>query len=1042
MTTSLTRQNSGFDFESPVYRFGALQTTASNALCVPIIYGQVKAAGNIIWQGSGSTSFPVLVGLGEGQINGIFNVKLNDYDISSLSGCTYTPYFGDGVQPIDSCVTGNSEAERASLVGGLKYIAYLALKVVASNKVANNCMNVTADISGKLIKVYTDISTYTTKYSNNPAWCILDFLTSENTCKMDLDNIDIQSFINAAAYCDGKLGDAYKATGTVTITSGKKIVTGSGTKFLSELKVGDNIKIENITQKIAKIVSDTSLEVEDNYLITAKSKNMFIQETRFALNLILDERKARQDWLFEMLLTCRGSLVYNSQHKLSMVIEQDDAPVQDFTPDDIIAGSERFWTTSKDKRCDILKLRYIYPTEQCTRVFAIAEADTFLSNPPIIQEIEALGVTNFKQASRLAWFYLNQSNNCNKFISFRTTQVALNRTVGDVIAVTSTFLGYRKKKMRIVGLSQAQNGQIQIVCREYNGAESATLTTDFKKILGALSYTLKYSKVNDVTIEYMHPFVANQALTISVSKHDITVLLGTDNDGNLISTAEEVKSAIENNTDVNALVSVTYTSDDRKSDIVTTFDKILIGDINNNLVFSSVEKSSDADAITIQYVDPYAPNQILSVSAPSKAITINLATDTNGNVTTTAENIKMEIIGNPAASALVNVTYADNNNGSGIVAAMDVTNLAGGTVGLYSDTMGSVEPELNLVTMNDAFNIPEDVTTFQVTQVLSQVQFNWSEISGSGITYEIREGTSWDTGTAITGLTGNTFLASLNGTGTKYYWIKAITKYGYYSDNETGAILVVTDVPQLNVMVENNLLYPTNGTFDNIYVYNGKLKLASDGTKWSEYDGETWSENNTDRTYCQNDKWGCSVVPTGTYTSQVYDLGALVTSIFSLNSYKTYIPDDSSSIVIKMRTSKDNEIWDDWFKLKAGGSVSPYCRYYQLRATLNSPNKQQIYLTNCILTVDVPDRIEHYNSLTIADANAGYVLNFATNSQSKVAKSFNATPAVIVTPEAQSGIIITGEYSGKTKSSVTIRLVNASTGAFITGRFDCVVKGY
>jgi len=45
MTSSLSRQNMGFDFESPVYRFGPLQTTASNALCVPIIYGQVKAAG-------------------------------------------------------------------------------------------------------------------------------------------------------------------------------------------------------------------------------------------------------------------------------------------------------------------------------------------------------------------------------------------------------------------------------------------------------------------------------------------------------------------------------------------------------------------------------------------------------------------------------------------------------------------------------------------------------------------------------------------------------------------------------------------------------------------------------------------------------------------------------------------------------------------------------------------------------------------------------------------------------------------------------------
>jgi len=34
MITLLTIQNLGFDFESPVYRFGALQTTSSNKLVI------------------------------------------------------------------------------------------------------------------------------------------------------------------------------------------------------------------------------------------------------------------------------------------------------------------------------------------------------------------------------------------------------------------------------------------------------------------------------------------------------------------------------------------------------------------------------------------------------------------------------------------------------------------------------------------------------------------------------------------------------------------------------------------------------------------------------------------------------------------------------------------------------------------------------------------------------------------------------------------------------------------------------------------------
>jgi len=276
MTSSLSRQNLGFDFESPVYRFGPLQTTASNALCVPIIYGQVKAAGNKIWQGAGSKTFYALIAFGEGPISGISNVKINDYVVPSkdLPGCAITAYVGDGTKDIYSEVTGANNkpladnAARAAIVGGLRHTAYLGLKVTVGTKVTRSYMNVTADIKGKLVNVYTNpLITPVLTYSNNPAWCILDFLTSSSGCAMSTDSLDIQSFINTAAYCDAKVG------------------------------------------------SET--------------------DPRFTLNLILDQRKSRLDWLNQMLVTCRGELTYNADNKLSLVIEKDADVAQDFTLDDI-----------------------------------------------------------------------------------------------------------------------------------------------------------------------------------------------------------------------------------------------------------------------------------------------------------------------------------------------------------------------------------------------------------------------------------------------------------------------------------------------------------------------------------------------------------------------------------------------------------------------------------------------------------------------------------------------------------------------------------
>jgi len=860
MTSSLSRQNMGFDFESPVYRFGALETTASNALCVPTIYGQVKVAGNKIWQSSGVTSFSAVVAFGEGQINAISNVKLNDYTIASLSGCSYSIYLGNGAQNIDPRVTGATQADKAVLVGGLKHTSHIALTVAASTKVTNNYMNITADIQGKLIKVYTNTSTYTTKYSNNPAWCIYDFLTCSSGCQMSTSELDIQSFIDAASYCDTKVG------------------------------------------------SETN--------------------PRFTLNLILDQRKSRQDWLFEMLITCRGNLVYNAENKLSIVIEQDDESVQDFTPDDIIAGSEFLQSTSKEKRTDILKMRYIYPTEQCARVFAIAESDSFLSDPPIIQEIEAFGITNFNQASRLAWFYLNQANNCNKFITFKTTQIALDRMVGDVITFTSTFLGYVQKKMRIVSISEAQNGQIQIVCRENNGAESAKLTT-----------------------------------------------------------------ALAGN--------------------------------NNELVYVSKLKNETENVIAVKYIDPYAYNQSLSVSVSGKAINIHLATNSTGAIITTAAQIKSILDSTPAASALVTVTNAIGNDGSGTVTAMAQTNLTGGTVGLYSDTMGGVEPEINMININDNLDIPSDVQGFSSAQNMNSIILTWQQIDNTSVTYEIREGTSWTNSQVIaSGLAGSTYTALNIQKGTYHYWITARNKYGSYSENPKVSLIVINDIPETNSIVNEDIIDSdiSQGTLVNCYASQGQIELEAN-TNWTS--AGTWDNSVT--YYTLNGLWGAHCVKTGVYTTKVYDLNASLSCIIGTN-YNVYSTDDLSDIVIEWKYSTDNVTWTDW-QIFAQGNYT--FRYYQFQITINSPNNVPTSLTSFIINIDITNRDLHFHDQVISTASSGVTVSFSP--------SFIAIPSVVANiSDGTNGYCV---VSSKSSTQATIMAYNNS-GTAITAKVDIRVKGY
>lgn len=382
---------------SPTYGYGSLMTQTNNCLSVPIVYGEVKVAGNTIWQdGSDSNNVSKVISFGTGEIESIYDIKINDNLISSYQNCSYAAYTGKMDQLIDSKVPGATQEAKVDLVGGLKGIAYIAVKATASPQLSA-MFNLTAKVKGQKVKVYSDLQNYEIKYSNNPAWCILDFLTNYNGCGLDISELDLQSFIESAQYCDQLINN----------------------------------------------------------------------RPRFTLNLVIDERRPRLDWLENMLMTCRGYIVHQGG-KISIQIEKPEVVSQVFTPDNILAGSENFWTTPREKRVDIFKVQYIDPENEYAKIYAIAEAEEFENEQPIIQEARVFGVTNFNQASRLAWFYLNQAKTCNKFIAFKTSQEGLDRTVGDVIEVTSTFLGYENKKMRIVNISEAQEGQIGIACKEYN----------------------------------------------------------------------------------------------------------------------------------------------------------------------------------------------------------------------------------------------------------------------------------------------------------------------------------------------------------------------------------------------------------------------------------------------------------------------------------------------------------------------------------------------------------------------------------------------
>lgn len=87
---------------------------------------------------------------------------------------------------------------------------------------------------------------------------------------------------------------------------------------------------------------------------------------------------------------------------------------------------------------------------------------------------------------------------------------------------------------------------------------------------------------------------------------------------------------------------------------------------DNDLIF--VAKTTSTTSIA--YVDPGTPNATLAVAVSGNAVTVNLGTDVNGNIETTANAVRDLINGNTEASAVMSADIAPKDNGTGIVTAM------------------------------------------------------------------------------------------------------------------------------------------------------------------------------------------------------------------------------------------------------------------------------------------------------------------------------------------------------------------------------------
>ena len=115
--------------------------------------------------------------------------------------------------------------------------------------------------------------------------------------------------------------------------------------------------------------------------------------------------------------------------------------------------------------------------------------------------------------------------------------------------------------------------------------------------------------------------------------------------------------------------------------VVAVASRLIVGQNNAALAFTAAAAGAAGDTVSIALADPGGANQALSIAVAGRAITVSLATDGGGAVTTTgALLVAYWTAGTGAAArALAGIANAAGSTGASVLAAVARTALAGGS---------------------------------------------------------------------------------------------------------------------------------------------------------------------------------------------------------------------------------------------------------------------------------------------------------------------------------------------------------------------------
>lgn len=246
-----------------------------------------------------------------------------------------------------------------------------------------------------------------------------------------------------------------------------------------------------------------------------------------------------------------------------------------------------------------------------------------------------------------------------------------------------------------------------------SGNGSGTLAAAGEQALSDVtnsSFTATDGRATDSNAVFTNPLSltlanagVNQTLSASfVAAGDggaLTINLATDANGNITSTANDIKTLLANHANPNISQYEIEVSGDGTGVVQAFSSTDLTGAdnlANSDLTFTDARATNSvgefATSVSVQFLNGGA-NQSLSASVSSdasgnKTVTINLATDANGAITSTAANVATFLANDASAGAVEARTLVDvtaSGTGAGVLKTKGPQALTGGANGANND---------------------------------------------------------------------------------------------------------------------------------------------------------------------------------------------------------------------------------------------------------------------------------------------------------------------------------------------------------------------